>query len=216
MMKKINIFLVDDHALFREGLRFLLQKMDFVEQILEAENGKDFLEKIVEVKNCIVLMDIEMPIMNGIETTRKALEHDPELKILALSMYSEESYLTGMIEAGASGFLLKNSSFSEVKSALRDVMEGKNYFSPAIIQSILEIMNQKINHPDKDQGEITQREKDILYYICKGFSNAEIAKKLGISKRTVDKHRENLLLKTQSRNTANLVTYAVKHHYFDI
>ncbi|HPJ82761.1 MAG TPA: response regulator transcription factor [Bacteroidales bacterium] len=216
MMKKINIFLVDDHALFREGLRFLLQKMDFVEQILEAENGKDFLEKIVEVKNCIVLMDIEMPIMNGIETTRKALEHDPELKILALSMYSEESYLTSMIEAGASGFLLKNSSFSEVKSALRDVMEGKNYFSPAIIQSILEIMNQKINHPDKDQGEITQREKDILYYICKGFSNAEIAKKLGISKRTVDKHRENLLLKTQSRNTANLVTYAVKHHYFDI
>ena len=216
MMKKINIFLVDDHALFREGLRFLLQKMDFVEQILEAENGKDFLEKIVEVKNCIVLMDIEMPIMNGIETTRKALEHDPELKILALSMYSEDSYLTSMIEAGASGFLLKNSSFSEVKSALRDVMEGKNYFSPAIIQSILEIMNQKINHPDKDQGEITQREKDILYYICKGFSNAEIAKKLGISKRTVDKHRENLLLKTQSRNTANLVTYAVKHHYFDI
>ena len=216
MMKKINIFLVDDHALFREGLRFLLQKMDFVEQILEAENGKDFLEKIVEVKNCIVLMDIEMPIMNGIETTRKALEHDPELKILALSMYSEESYLTSMIEAGASGFLLKNSSFSEVKSALRDVMEGKNYFSPAIIQSILEIMNQKINHPDKDQGEITQREKDILYYICKGFSNAEIAKKLGISKRTVDKHRENLLLKTQSRNTANMVTYAVKHHYFDI
>jgi len=161
-------------------------------------------------------MDIEMPIMNGIETTRKALEHDPELKILALSMYSEESYLTSMIEAGASGFLLKNSSFSEVKSALRDVMEGNNYFSPAIIQSILEIMNQKINHPDKDQGEITQREKDILYYICKGFSNGEIAQQLGISKRTVDKHRENLLQKTQSRNTADLVTYAIKHHYFDI
>lgn len=216
MMKKINIFLVDDHALFREGLRFLLLKMDFVDQILEAENGFDFLEKIVEVNNCIVLMDIEMPLMNGIEATRKALERNPDIKILALSMYSEESYLSSMIEAGASGFLLKNSSFSEVKSALRDVMEGKNYFSPAIIQSILEIMNHKINHSDKDHNDITQREKDILYYICKGFSNVEIAQKLGISKRTVDKHRENLLQKTQSKNTANLVTYAVRHHYFDI
>ena len=202
--------------MFREGLHFLLLKMDFVDQILEAENGLDFLEKIVGVNNCIVLMDIEMPLMNGIEATRKALERYPDLKILALSMYSEESYLSSMIEAGASGFLLKNSSFSEVKSALRDVMEGKNYFSPAIRQSILEIMSQKINHPDKDLDEITQREKEILYYICKGFSNGEIAQQLGISKRTVDKHRENLLQKTQSRNTADLVTYAIKHHYFDI
>lgn len=215
-MKKINIFLVDDHALFREGLRFLLQKIDFVDQILEAENGLEFLEHIIEVKDCIVLMDIEMPVMNGVEATRKALERDPDLKIIALSMYSEESYLSSMIEAGASGFLLKNSSFNEVKNALTDVMEGKNYYSPHIIQSILEIMTNKINNSGKDRDDITQREKDILYYICKGFSNAEIADKLSISKRTVDKHRENLLQKTQSRNTANLVTYAIKHHYFDI
>jgi len=215
-MKKINIFLVDDHALFREGLRFLLQKMDFVDQILDAKNGAEFLEKIVDVKDCIVLMDIEMPVMNGIEATRRALELDANLKILALSMYSEESYLSSMIEAGASGFLLKNSSFKEVKNALIDVMEGKNYYSQDIIQSILEIMTHKINNPGKDRDDITQREKDILYYICKGFSNAEIAQKLGISKRTVDKHRENLLQKTESRNTANLVTYAIKHHYFDI
>ncbi|HOO42207.1 MAG TPA: response regulator transcription factor [Bacteroidales bacterium] len=215
-MKKVTIFLVDDHALFREGLRFLLQKMDFVDQILEAENGAAFLETMVEIKDCIVLMDIEMPIMNGIEATKNALELYPNLKIIALSMYSEESYLSSMIEAGASGFLLKNSSFKEVKKALLDVMEGKNYYSPAIIQSILEIMTHKINHAGKDGDDITEREKDILYYICKGFSNAEIAHKLGISKRTVDKHRENLLQKTQSRNTANLVTYAIKHHYFDI
>lgn len=215
-MKKINIFLVDDHALFREGLRFLLQKIDFVDQILEAENGLEFLEHIIEIKDCIVLMDIEMPVMNGFEATKKALERNPDLKIIALSMYSEESYLSSMIEAGASGFLLKNSSFNEVKNALTDVMEGKNYYSPHIIQSILEIMTNKINNSGKDRDDITQREKDILYYICKGFSNAEIADKLSISKRTVDKHRENLLQKTQSRNTANLVTYAIKHHYFDI
>ena len=202
--------------MFREGLRFLLQKIDFVDQILEAQNGLEFMEHIIEVKDCIVLMDIEMPVMSGVEATRKALERDPGLKIIALSMYSEESYLTSMIEAGASGFLLKNSSFNEVKNALTDVMEGKNYYSPHIIQSILEIMTNKINNSGKDRDDITQREKDILYYICKGFSNAEIADKLSISKRTVDKHRENLLQKTQSRNTANLVTYAIKHHYFDI
>ena len=88
-MKKINIFLVDDHALFREGLRFLLQKIDFVDQILEAQNGLEFLEHIIEVKDCIVLMDIEMPVMNGFEATKKALERNPDLKIIALSMYSE-------------------------------------------------------------------------------------------------------------------------------
>lgn len=215
-MKKINIFLVDDHALFREGLRFLLLRMDFIDKIFEAQNGRDFLEQIVEVDNCIVLMDIEMPVMNGVEATKKALELRPDLKVIALSMYSEESYYTSMIEAGAAGFLLKNSSFSEVKKALQEVWEGRSYFSQDILQSILDQVMHKMNTPEKETEDITLREKDILYYICKGYSNAEIAKKLSISKRTVDKHRENLLQKTQSKNTANLVTFAIKHHFFEI
>ena len=213
-MKKLKVYLVDDHSLFREGLKFLLSNLEMVEAIFEAENGDQFISGLKE--NCvdIALLDIEMPVMNGIEATKIALKICPELKIIALSMYSEESYYSSMIDAGASGFLLKNSNFSEVKKALTDVSEGKNYFSSEILQSILKrAVTKKSNTEIID---ITERETEILFNICKGLSNAEIAKKLTISKRTVDKHRENLLQKTQSKNTANLVIYAIKNKYFEI
>jgi two-component system, NarL family, response regulator LiaR len=213
-MKKLNLFLVDDHSLFREGLRFLLSNLDFVENIYEAENGEQFITALKNIPVDIALLDIEMPVMNGIEATKQALLIRPELKIIALSMYSEESYYSSMIEAGADGFLMKNSNFSEVKKALADVWEGKNYFSADILQSILNrVVNKKQQHGVED---ITERETEILFYICKGLSNAEIARELAISKRTVDKHRENLLEKTESKNTANLVIFAIKHGYFSI
>ncbi len=213
-MKKLKVYLVDDHSLFREGLRFLLSNLEMVEEIFEAENGDQFITGLKE--NCIdiALLDIEMPVMNGIEATKMALNICPELKIIALSMYSEESYYSSMIDAGASGFLLKNSNFNEVKKALTDVSEGKNYFSSEILKSILKKAITKKS--DTEINDITERETEILFYICKGLSNAEIARKLTISKRTVDKHRENLLQKTQSKNTANLVIYAIKNKYFEI
>ena len=213
-MKKLKIYLVDDHALFREGLKFLLSNFDKIGEIREAENGEQFISGLKENQADVALLDIEMPIMNGIEATKQALQICPELKIIGLSMYSEESYYSSMIEAGASGFLLKNSNFSEVKKAITDVWEGKNYFSSEILQSILTKVVAK--KPNTEINDITERETEILFYICKGLSNAEIAKKLTISKRTVDKHRENLLQKTQSKNTANLVIYAIKNKYFEI
>lgn len=155
-----------------------------------------------------------MPVMNSIIAAQKALEINPKIKIIALSMYSDESYYSSMIEAGASGFLLKNSNFSEVKRAIEDVYKGKNYFSNEILQSILSHLNKKKKH--QTNNELTEREIEILFHICKGLSNAEIANQLFISKRTVDKHRENLLQKTQSKNTANLVIFAIKHGYFNI
>ena len=213
-MKPLNLYLVDDHALFREGLKFLLSKLDFVAEIYEAENGADFIQKLRQQPADLVLLDIEMPVMNGIESAQKALEIDPEIKIIALSMYSDESYYSSMIEAGACGFLLKNSNFSEVKKAILDVYEGKNYFSLEILQAILTRLNRK--KTSQPNNELTERETEILFHICKGLSNAEIAEKLCISKRTVDKHRENLLQKTQSKNTANLVIFAIKNGYFHI
>lgn len=213
-MKPLNLYLVDDHALFREGLKFLLSKLDFVAEIYEAENGADFIQKLRQQPADLVLLDIEMPVMNGIESAQKALEIDPEIKIIALSMYSDESYYSSMIEAGACGFLLKNSNFSEVKKAILDVSEGKNYFSLEILQAILTRLNRK--KTSQPNNELTERETEILFHICKGLSNAEIAEKLCISKRTVDKHRENLLQKTQSKNTANLVIFAIKNGYFHI
>jgi DNA-binding NarL/FixJ family response regulator len=213
-MKSINICLVDDHSLFREGLRFLLSGLDYVNEVSEAANGKQFLDDIKGRQVDLVLLDIEMPEMNGMEVARKTLELYPEIKIIALSMYSDENYYSSMIEAGANGFLLKNSNFSEVKKAIVDVYEGRNYFSTEILQSIVSRINKKTIK--KENYDLTEREIDVLYHICKGHSNPEIAEVLSISKRTVDKHRENLLQKTHSKNTANLVVFAIKQGYFEV
>jgi len=213
-MKNINVYLVDDHSLFREGLKFLLSNLDFVNYVYEAENGVQFIEGLKTKPADLVLLDIEMPKMNGIEAARKALELNPEIKIIVLSMYSDDSYCSTMIDEGASGFLLKNSNFSEVKKAIIDVCEGKNYFSTEILHSIVSRMYRKKQTPVND--DLTEREIEVLYQICKGRSNSEIAEILSISKRTVDKHRENLLLKTHSKNTANLVVFAIKQGYFEV
>lgn len=213
MKQKSILYLVDDHTLFREGLAFLLSKCDFISEVYEADNGKVFLDSLDSLKPDIVIIDIEMPVMDGISATKKALEINPNLNIIALSMYAHETYYSEMIDAGAKGFLLKNSDFSEVQRAILDVRDGNNYFSPEILEGIIKKLNKK---ESKKEAELTEREIEILYNICKGFSNSEIADILSISKRTVDKHRENLLLKTASKNTAGLVIYAIKNGYFEV
>ncbi|MBN2663141.1 MAG: response regulator transcription factor [Bacteroidales bacterium] len=213
-MNKINIYLVDDHSLFREGLKLLLSKLDFVEQIYEAKNGREILDNFEKNKADLVLLDIEMPEINGIQAATRLLETYPNLKIIALSMYSDEQYYTPMIEVGVKGFLLKNSDFSDVKIAISEVLEGNNYFSPEILKGIVSGLNTQKN--EKKNKELTKREVEVLLQICKGLSNNEIGDKLFISKRTVDKHRENLLLKTNTKNTAELVIYAIKNKIFTV
>ena len=214
-MQNIHVHIVDDHSLFREGLQFLLSRCSFVSHISESENGAEFLAFIQKNEVDVVLMDIEMPVIDGVEATTRAIELQPELKIIALSMYGYEQYYTRMIDAGARGFLIKNSNFDDVQRAILEVYEGNNYFSPEILEAIISNMNKKKTEKTQ-QSELTEREIEILYNICKGYSNAEIADLLCISKRTVDKHRENLLLKTNSRNTAGLVIFAVKNGLFEI
>jgi DNA-binding NarL/FixJ family response regulator len=214
MTKGLKIYIVDDHSLFREGLRFLLTNSKFISEIGEAKNGIEFLEGLKDYKPDIVLMDIEMPDMNGVEATQKAITILPDLKVIALSMYADESYYTEMIEAGAKGFLLKNSKFNDVQMAISEVFEGRNYFSPEILASIVKSLNRKPTTPANN--ELTKREFEVLLSICQGYSNSEIGEQLYISKRTVDKHRENILLKTQSKNTVELVVYAIKKGYFEI
>ncbi len=214
MINKIKIFLVDDHNLFREGLKFLLSNYDLISEIYEAENAKDLLENVLNVKPDIILMDIEMPVMNGIEATRETLKIYPETKVIALSMYGNENFYSEMIDAGAKGFLLKNSKFEDVQKAIVDVNAGKNYFSPEILDAIIKNLNKK--KTKKKNTELTEREIEVLFNICKGLSNQETADFLYISKRTVDKHRENILLKTQSKNTAGLVIYAIKNKIFEV
>lgn len=214
-MNKYNIALVDDHKLFREGLKLLVSNLDYVENVYEASNGKEFLQLMEKTPCDIVLMDIEMPIMNGVEATEKSLEIYPNLKVIALSMYGEEVYYYKMVEAGAKGFLLKDSGMENVQEAIETVCEGSSYFSEELLFNILQNMrsNKKM---EEITGDLSERELEILYYVCKGLSNQEIADELCISKRTVDKHRGNLLAKTQSKNTASLVMFAIKNKLIEI
>lgn len=207
-MKKFNIAIVDDHKLFRAGLITLLEDLDFVKNIYEAANGIEFLKLIKEIKVDVALMDIDMPEMNGVETTKKAIEFNPDIKIISLSMYGDDEYYLNMINAGVMGFLLKDSDIDEVEKAIITVGNGEKYFSSERLYDIL--LSSRLNIPK--QNILTDRETEVLGLICKGLSNQEIAKKLFLSKRTIDKHRENILSKTNCHNTASLIMYANKNN----
>ncbi len=215
-MEKINIYLVDDHKLFREGLKLLLKNLDEINEIWEASNGEEFINELDHRKPDMVLMDIEMPVMNGIEATAKAIAKFPDMKIVALSMYGDEEYFHKMIDAGACGFLMKNSDFSEVKKAVVNVLQGNNYFTEEILYMLINTFKTKHQADYEEEISLSDREKEVLLLICKGLSNQEIADKLFISKRTVDHHRASLMTKTNTKNTASLVIYAVKHKLVDV
>jgi len=207
-MEPISVFLVDDHKLFREGLALLLGNLPYIIEVKQASDGEEFLAKLTEGEPGLVFMDISMPKIDGIQATKKALELKPDLKIIALSMYADEEYYTLMIDAGAKGFILKNSGIHEVEDCIRSVISGHNFFSPEILDSILRNISRKAK-PAKT-SELSDREEEVLYQICLGLSNQQIADILHLSKRTVDKHRENLLMKTDSKNTAGLVMFAIR------
>jgi len=207
-MEALHIMIVDDHKLFRDGLKLLLKSHPFICEISEASSGEEFLEYLPKIKPDVVIMDISMPGMNGIDATKKAIGMMPNLKVIALSMYGDEEYYSNMISAGAKAFLLKNSDIDEVYNAILSVCEGRNYFSQEIMYNLVKNISQvkkTVTTPD-----LTEREIEILFFICKGLSNQEIGDKLFISKRTVDKHRANILEKTGNNNTASLVMWAIK------
>ncbi len=211
---KLKILLVDDHLLFRNGLKLLLNTQPDMTVCGEAANGKLFLDMLGSVNPDIVLMDISMPVMDGIEATEHAIQRYPDLKIIALSMFGEEEYYYRMINAGVKGFLLKNSDISEVTEAIHQVYEGNSFFSQELLYNVIKNFKPH-KEAELDTTSLSKREVQVLAEICKGLSNHEIADVLFISKRTVDKHRANLLSKTNSKNTANLIMYAMKNKLID-
>jgi DNA-binding NarL/FixJ family response regulator len=214
-MSDINVVIVDDHSLFRNGMKLLLNNAGNFNVLAEASNGKEFIELLNKIKPDVILMDIDMPEMDGIEATSMALRINPKLKIICLSMYGEEEYYYKMIDAGVNGFLLKNSDINEVKTAITTVYNGGKYFSQELLYNV--VKNIKTTQTNQDVVEnLSEREIEVLKQICIGLSNQEIAGNLHISKRTVDKHRANLLDKTNSKNTAHLVMYAMKNKLIDI
>ncbi len=210
MSDKYKIYIVDDHEIFRNGLKMVLGKLKYLELVGEASNGKDFLDNLLLSNPDIVLMDIEMPLMNGIEATLKALEIKPELKIIALTMFNEDEYVQNMIDAGVRGFLIKNINKDTLDKALQTVINGGNYFSEELFRFFARQMT-KDKKKEMPVLELTRREKEILQLICEGLSNKEIADVLFISERTVVGHKSNLLAKTDCKNSMSLMSYAIKN-----
>ncbi len=207
---KRRVILVDDHALFREGLRGLLERYAAVEVIGEASDGDEFLEMIETMDPDLVFMDISMARVSGDVATQRAIALKPDLKIITLSMFGAEVYYSRMVRAGARGFLLKNSGINEVVDAIEEVCTGGDYFSEELLRSIHRTVSSG-QYAQSGEELLSSRELEILVGVCRGLSNQEIADDLYISKRTVDKHRANIMEKTGCRNTANLVIFAVKN-----
>lgn len=207
-MDIIKLIIADDHIIFRKGLRTILNELDEIKVVGEASNGHELLDQLKHQPADIVLMDIRMPVMDGIETTKKVSERYPEVKVIALTMHEEIGYFNQMVEAGACGFLLKNTNRDELQKAINMVMDGGNYFSEEFITQA-----KALNRPRQKSPviELTEREEEVLELICKGYSNAEIGKYLGVSIRTVDGHRARLLEKTGAKNSPHLVMYAIKN-----
>ncbi len=206
----MRVALVDDHKLFRRGLRGLLERDQSIEIVTEASSGEEFLATLVSTPIDLVFMDISMEGISGDQTTERALEICPDLKIISLTMFGEEIYYRRMKEAGAKGFLLKDSDIQEVLHAIELVSAGGEYFSERALGR--STTTSEFTPESVDDGSIlSQREIEILICVCQGLSNIEIADQLFISKRTVDKHRANIMEKTGCKNTASLVIYAIKH-----
>ena len=211
MAKEIKIALVDDHALFRNGLRGLIDVNQGCRVVAESSDGAEFLENEEAMSADIVFMDIAMPTISGDKATIMALERNPNMRIISLSMFGDENYYSRMVEAGARGFLMKDSSIEEVFAAIKTVMAGEEYFCEEIMQNLSKALRRR-----DDAESLSEREIDVLLGICRGLSTQEIADSLFISKRTVDAHRANILEKTGSKNTASLVVYAIKHQLVEI
>jgi len=206
---KNTVILADDHKLFRKGLRMLVNSLDNFEVTGEASNGHELLDILSQGTADIVMLDIAMPGMDGVEAAKQALLKHPNLKIITISMHGDKEHYFQMVDAGVKGFLLKNSEFAEVKMALDTVMEGGTYFSRELLMNLVNSMKGEREELASD-SPLSEREQKVLLLICKGKSTQDIAITLNLSKRTVDSHRAKILSKTGCRNTASLVAYAIK------
>lgn len=219
MSPRIKIVIADDEVLFREGISFLLRREPNMEILYEANDGAELINFL---KNNdlpdIVLMDLKMPEINGVEATKIIRESYPHIKIIALTSYNTKPFILNMIQSGACSFLKKNTTPQELIFTINEVEEKGFYYNPAIIEAL----HENITAPKKktlsffDENYISKREKEVLELICRQYSTSEIAEKLFISSRTVEGHRNNLLLKTESKNTAGLVVYALQNKIVNV
>lgn len=214
----MKILLVDDHKLIRDALKSYMDDDDEFEVVDEAENGQEALILLKTIKVDVVMLDISMPVMDGIVCAQEIRKLYPEIKVLALSMMNDNQFIKQMLAAGALGYILKNSGEEEIKKALRKVNDGESYYSAEVAETVMQnMMKGGIKRSNKLVVDLplTSREEEVLHLIIKEYTNQEIADELFISTRTVDAHKRNLLEKTGSKNVAGLVLYAIEKNLFE-
>ncbi|KAF2333031.1 response regulator transcription factor [Flavobacterium ginsenosidimutans] len=219
MNATIKIALVDDEILFRKGISFLLQREDNVEVIFEASNGEDLISQLNEneIKPDIIIMDLKMPVLNGVEATKIIRKAFPDIKIIALTSYDTKSFIANMIQVGAVAYLIKNTTPKDLILTIREVAAKGFYYNENVLKTIQEtIVSPKNTKGGLDTSFLSPREVEVLQLICQQKTTAEIAEQLFLSPRTIEGHRNNLLLKTESRNIAGLVVYAIQNDLADL
>lgn len=211
--KKLKVIIVDDHPIFRDGFRVFLEQLAIIDEVECAENGFVFLEKMHNNHFDIAFLDISMPLKNGFDAAKEAMNLDPNLKIIAISSHDNIEYVDRMLACGAMAYILKDADKIEIEESISKVMMGSYFFSSKVLVNMsqrVHVKNTSDNFND-NSVQITEREKEVLILLCKGLNRKEISDKLFISERTVDKHRENLLSKTRTDNIVRLVIYAIRN-----
>jgi DNA-binding NarL/FixJ family response regulator len=211
-MKRITVLLAEDHTIVREGFRRMLELEGDMEVVGEAQNGREALAMVKKLRPAVVLMDIAMPLLNGLEATRQVLKELPDTKVLVLSAHSDDAYVKNATDSGALGFLLKQTSAHDVCRAIREVKKGNTFFSPSVSKR-MDRLNPKsasrAGKPPKKMADLTSREMEVLQLIAEGKANKQTASELGIGIKTVEKHREHLMEKLDIHDTAGLTRYAI-------
>jgi DNA-binding NarL/FixJ family response regulator len=211
----IKVLLADDHKIIRDGIKSMLRAEQAIEIVGEAANGRELVGLLPDLATDLILMDVNMPEMDGFETTAYIAQHHPSIKVLVLSMLDHERYITKMLEAGALGYILKNTGREELTHAIKTVASGNLYICSEIAINLLKRSHPtpiKYPIPTNDPttaAKLSKRELEVLQLLAEGLNNTEIAEKLFTSKRTVESHRKNLLAKTESKNTAALIKYSL-------
>lgn len=207
----IRILLAEDHAIVREGLRWILQRQQDMEVVAEAENGRQAVELARRVRPDVVVMDIAMPELNGMEATRQVLADNPDAKVIALSAYADRRYVLGMLDAGAKAYVLKSNAGDELVRAIQAVHAGKRYLTPEVADTVVDSYTRRLlPADDRAATELSPREREVLQLLAEGHSSPQIARKLHISNRTVEAHRRNIMRTLDLHSIADLTKYAVR------